>query len=339
MKLTRRQFNRLSALTGVAFIGQMQEEAIRAKTPVAIVKTLDRGSGFRKAIELLGGTNCEGKNVYLKCSYNSPDPYPATTHPEALRAAVEVLKEKGASKIILLERSGMGASRDVLERLRSFDLIRNLGIDFLPLEELSAGEWRRMDLPGSHWTNGVEIPAFLAQKPCILQVSNLKTHRFGGQFSASLKNSVGLTAKYSALNAQLNYMHELHASEHQCEMIAEINQLYSPDLVLMDAIQIFIKGGPESGELAHPGIIAASRDRVALDAVGLALLRQFGAGAPLNRGAIIEQKQLKRAVDLGLGIKSVKEIDLLTRDKESRSVADQIENVLKEKSEDLLNPK
>jgi uncharacterized protein (DUF362 family) len=331
MQITRRDFNRLSALTGIAFLGRIPEETAAGNTPVAIVKTKDRNSGFRKALELLGEPSYEGKDVYLKCSYNSPDPYPASTHPEALRAAVECIREKGSRKIILAERSGMGPTREVLGKLKMLDIIRQLGIVFLPLEELAAGEWQRMDLPGSHWTDGVEIPVFLAQKPCIVQVCNLKTHRFGAQFSASLKNSIGLIAKYSAIKMH-NYMSELHGSRFQCGMIAEVNQLYSPDLIVMDAIEAFVKGGPESGAVVYPEIVAASRDRVAIDSVGVALLRHYGAESPLNRGSIFEQEQLKRAVELGLGVKSGNEIQLIADDKESRSMAAQLENWLKEES-------
>jgi uncharacterized protein (DUF362 family) len=126
-------------------------------------------------------------------------------------------------------------------------------------------------------------------------------------------------------------MSELHASRYQCAMIAEANVAYSPDLVLMDAIQVFIKGGPESGELANPGIVAASRDRVALDSVGLALLHHFGAEVLASPGAILAQEQLRRAVELGFGIKSEKEILFLTQDTASKSMADQLEAVLRGK--------
>ena len=100
----------------------------------------------------------------------------------------------------------------------------------------------------------------------------------------------------------------------------------------MDALQIFINGGPESGELAHPGVIAASRDRVALDAVGLAVLRRFGAGPPLDRGAIFDQEQIKRAVELDLGVRSAKGIRLLTDDDQSRALASRLGNLLNESS-------
>lgn len=226
----------------------------------------------------------------------------------------------------------MGLTREVLGKLDTLELINQLGIAFLPLEELAVGEWQKIDLPGSHWTDGIEIPNFLVQKPSVVQVCNLKTHRFGGQFSASLKNSIGLIAKYSSINPQRNYMRELHASKYQCRMIAEVNQVFPTDLIILDAIQVFVSGGPESGELAYPEVIAASRDRVALDSIGLALLRHFGAGFPLNQGSVFQQEQLKRAVELGLGVKTEKDMILLADDNASRSIASQLENLLKEGS-------
>jgi uncharacterized protein (DUF362 family) len=333
MRITRRNFSRVSALAGIAFMGRLQGAPDETKTPVAIVKTTDRKSGFQKAVDLIGGVSYSGKDVYLKCSYSSPDPYPGTTHPDSLRAATALIKAKGGRRISLIERSGMGITREILGRLNTLELAQQLGIACLPLEELAAEEWHKADLPGAHWTDGIEIPKFLVQKPCVVQLCNLKTHRFGGQFSASLKNSIGLIAKYSSIGTRRNYMQELHASQYQCEMIAEVNLVLSMDLILMDAIEIFVKGGPESGELAYPGIIAASRDRVALDAVGLALLRNSGVGFPLNQGAILKQAQLRRAVELGFGIRSEKEITLVADDRGSRSMAFQLENLLQENSE------
>ena len=336
MPITRREFNRLSAMAGVAFLGRVQEgvqirqEAAEiGKAPVSIVKTADRQSGIRKAVELLGDTGFEKKEVFLKCSYNSPDPFPATTHPETLKAAVWLLREKGAREIILLERSGMGSTREVLNKLGTLDLIRELAIKFLPLEELENHEWKKADIPESNWKRGVEIPYFLGQNSCVVQICNLKTHRFGGQFSASLKNSIGLIAKHSSQDGY-NYMKELHASPDQRRMIAEVNYLYTPDLVIMDAVQSFISGGPESGELAESGVIAASQDRVALDAAGLAILLHSGAGAPLDRRSIFDNEQIQRAAELGLGARSAKEIRFMTADEAGRIFAIRLENLLAE---------
>ena len=88
MLISRRTFNRLSALAGIACLGQVEDEPDNATVPVAIVKTDDRKRGIPRAVALLGEMSYRGKDVYLKCNYNSADPYPASTHPETLRAAL-----------------------------------------------------------------------------------------------------------------------------------------------------------------------------------------------------------------------------------------------------------
>ncbi len=106
----------------------------------------------------------------------------------------------------------------------------------------------------------------------------LKTHRFGGHFTLSLKNSVGLAGKYLPGDGY-NYMQELHGSEHQRRMIAEINAAYQPALIVMDGVEAFVRGGPDRGDLVAANVMLAGTDRVAIDAVGVALAAPAGHDA------------------------------------------------------------
>jgi uncharacterized protein (DUF362 family) len=124
-------------------------------------------------------------------------------------------------------------------------------------------------------------------------------------------------------------MWELHGSPFQRQMIAEINSSYNPDFVVMDGLKAFVTGGPESGVVVEPNLLLASRDRVAIDAVGVAVLKLYGARGKIGEVAIFEQDQLKRAAELGLGIKSVEEINLKPLNSESQTEAERIEEVLK----------
>ncbi len=333
---TRRQFNANIAVAVVSLaMGQHRVFAREDRTPVALVKSADRGTAFGRVIESLGTIDCQGKDVYLKGNYNSADPYPASTHPEALSAVARILREKNCARLILVERSGMGQTNTIWGKLGIPDLVRKFDLDLLALENLPAAEWRHESRDGWHWNRGVEVPRFLKDGAFLVQITNLKTHRFGGQFSASLKNSIGLLAKRSQITSDAyNYMSELHSSPDQRLMIAEVNQLYTPALVLMDAIEVFVEGGPESGETVRACVVAASRDRVALDAAGVALLRINGAGSPLNRMAVFDQEQIKRAVELKLGAGSLEAIRFLTQDQASGALALQIGAVLSQKSED-----
>jgi uncharacterized protein (DUF362 family) len=121
-----------------------------------------------------------------------------------------------------------------------------------------------------------------------------------------------------------DYMGELHGSPNQREMIAEINTAYTPDLILMDGIKAFVKGGPADGEVVTPNLLLASSDRVALDAVGVAILRHFGTTKEVEEGAIFDLPQLARAIELSLGASSLHEITLQPLDNHSEQMAEAI---------------
>src|SRR5208337_174775 len=103
------------------------------------------------------------------------------------------------------------------------------------------------------------------------------------------------------------------------------NSKYRLDFVLMDGIKAFVTGGPEAGKLVEPNLLLASRDRVAIDAVGVAVLKLYGAKGKVGEAGIFEQDQLKRASELGFGVKSVDEIKLTPLNDETRVETEKIE--------------
>jgi uncharacterized protein (DUF362 family) len=121
-----------------------------------------------------------------------------------------------------------------------------------------------------------------------------------------------------------NYMSELHGSSHQRSMIAEINAVYNPALVVLDGVEAFIDDGPERGTKVWGDVILAGTDRVAIDAVGLAILRILGYNGIASQGPIFVQEQIRRAVELGLGIDGADKIEFVTDDSESSSYASQL---------------
>lgn len=78
----------------------------KSHTKVAVVKAKDRREGVRRSIELLDANPVKGKEVILKPNFNTADPFPGSTHPDTLRELIVYLKEMGAKKITVGERSG-----------------------------------------------------------------------------------------------------------------------------------------------------------------------------------------------------------------------------------------
>ncbi|MEQ9668610.1 hypothetical protein [Coleofasciculus sp. G2-EDA-02] len=72
----------------------------------------------------------------------------------------------------------------------------------------------------------------------------------------------------------------------------------------------------------------AGTDRVAVDAVAIAILRSLGTTDAVSSGSIWQLEQIQRAVELGLGASSAEQIELVTADSASQTMADQIRQLL-----------
>ena len=294
---------------------------------IALVKTADRAVGVQRAIDLLALNPARSLPVLLKPNFNSADPTPASTHPEIVRSLALALQGMGARSITIGERSGMGSTRQVMQQIGVFDLADELGLKTAVFDEIDEKEWVVHHANDFHWPDGFAVPRLLLDSPCVVQTCNLKTHRYGGHFTLSLKNSVGFAAKRVSSNG-INYMEQLHSSDYQRHMIAEINTVYEPSLIVVDGVDAFVSGGPDAGQLVHPEVILAGTDRIALDAVGVAILRLFGTTPEVSQGAIFAQDQIARAVELGLGIDLPTKIRCITGDVESQAYAETIAAVL-----------
>ncbi len=285
------------------------DNATRAR--VALVRSDNRSDGLRRLLALTGAPDVAGKHVVVKPNFNSADPAPGSTHPDVLRGVVQALQAAGAQRITVADRSGMGNTRQVMAQMGIDAMAEELGFDLVVLDELGAEDWEIIDVPGSHWSRGFPFPRLVGEADAVVQLCCLKTHRFGGHFTLSLKNTIGLVGKYLPGDSY-NYMNELHGSEHQRTMIAEANVPYAPVLVVMDGVEAFVSGGPDRGELVAAQVMLAGSDRVALDAVGVALLRHFGTTPQVAAGPVFAQEQIARAAELGLGIATAEQIDLVS---------------------------
>jgi uncharacterized protein (DUF362 family) len=297
-----------------------QGDPAPARSRVALVKDRDRATAIPLALALLGGAPVAGKRVLIKPNFNTADPFPASTHPDTLVALIGELRRMGAAEITIGERCGPPRTADVLDAKGIPDLCHRLGVGLIDFEELPPQRWVRVQPPGSHWRDGFDVAKPVLDADAVVSTCCLKTHAFGGVFSMSLKLSVGLTNKRN--------MRELHGSPDMRKLIAEINQAYAPALILMDGTDAFTDGGPSHGTLKHAGVILAGTDRVAIDAVGVAVLKDLGSNAAIMDTPIFRQEQIARAVELGLGVGRAREIEIVADDPASRRYGDRLTEIL-----------
>lgn len=316
------------AIVGCQKKSEIVQTTNQTAARIAFIKTNNRAEGVRRAFDLLNlKDRLKAKNLFIKPNFNSADATPGSTHNDTLEALFAQLRALEPASLSIGDRSGMGNTRAVMESKDTFKMATDFKAKSLVFDELKEEDWQFFNFKESLWQKGFALPKTVLQSDAIVQTCCLKTHRYGGHFTLSLKNSVGLAAKRVPGN-DYNFMTELHGSGNQRRMIAEINAAYKPALVVLDGVEAFTDGGPDTGKKVNSEVILAGDDRVAIDAVGVALLRHFGTTPEVARGKIFEQEQINQAVKLGIGIGSPNQIEFLTDDKESAEYVKKIQKLL-----------
>jgi uncharacterized protein (DUF362 family) len=237
---------------------------------------------------------------------------------------VEELWAMGAKTISLGERS-YPLTHEVMEQKGILPILEKLDVRVIDFDGLQENDWVELKPVQSHWVNGFRVARPILEAECLISTCCLKTHQFGGVFTMSLKLHVGVVP---TVRHGYEYMRQLHSSPHQRKMIAEINEPFRPKIVVLDGIEAFVDRGPATGKRARGEVFLASTDRVAIDAVGVAILKLLGSNESIMKPKIFEQEQIARAVELGLGAASPAEIELIPAGGQSREYGDRVVEIL-----------
>ena len=277
------------------------------KVLVAMVHGQDPAAMLRAGLDLIGGIErleLRGKRVVIKPNIVNDRPPPTTTSPSVIAAVVRAVREAEAADVTVADSSGIirfpTSENLVITGVRS--AAEAAGARVLALED---EPWVRVEPPGAK-----SLPRFYVSKPVydadvVINLPVVKTHQFA-HYSCSLKNLVGIT--HPRYRPSVTF---LAGNWH--ERIAELNLAVHPQLTIADATTVMIAGGPTSGTPAKADLLLLSGDRVALDAVGVALIRSFGAWPKVAGVSLWEQRQIKRAIELGLGIGGPEQLGLVSQ--------------------------
>jgi uncharacterized protein (DUF362 family) len=325
--MNRRDFIKTTGLAGGALFlgidgGKVMSET---KSSVAFVKTKNRKDGIKSLMKSFKTNPVKGKGVLIKPNFNTADLFPGSTHNDTLTALVEEIWKMGAKSISIGERS-YPPTQEVMEEMGILPILKKLNVEVINFDHLDKKDWVLFEPKKSHWAKGFRIARPILDAECLISTCCLKTHQYGGIFTLSLKLHVGVvpTSRHG-----YEYMRELHSSPHQRKMIAEINQPFKPALVILDAMEAFVDGGPMTGKRVEANMLLASADRVAIDAVGVAMLKYLGSNDAIMKKKIFEQEQIARAVELGLGASSPEGIEFFSIDEKSREDQNGIREILK----------
>jgi uncharacterized protein (DUF362 family) len=322
----RRDFLKAGGWAGVGMLLNLERSSAMGatKSRVSLVETADRREGVKTSIRTLDFNPVKGKAVLIKPNFNTADAAPGSTHNDTLAALIEELWSMGARTISLGERS-YPPTQEVMEQKGVLPLLKERNVTVINFDDLPSKDWVEVIPEKSHWKKGFRIARPVLEAECLVSTGCLKTHQYGGVFTHSLKLHVGVVP---TTRQGFDYMKELHSSPHQRKMIAEINQAFKPALVVLDGVEVFVDGGPMSGRRVQGNVFLASTDRVAVDAVGVAVLKSLGSNPAIMNSKIFDQEQIARAVELELGAASPADIELLSAAGAGRQLHKRLESIL-----------
>lgn len=291
-------------------VGMGYDESDRSKAlEAALAETI--GLGMIKA----------GQSVYLRVNSNSGDIYPYSTSPDTIIQIGGMLRDIGVTDIRIGDRSFWGDTGTVsnLSKNGITGAAKKIGTSAVAYEDNV--DW--VTLPAGstpNWKGSIRLPEPVTSADHHIILSCVKTH-FIAQITMSLKIALGLVhAEDRARDGNLKN----HDTKVLFKQTAQINQAFTPSLVITDGYKAVISGGPTKrdvpsgapssftgGITGDPKVFIVSTDRIAADVAGIAVLQTLSPDyEEVMATKPFENPQIKAAIAAGLGITDASAFDL-----------------------------
>jgi len=256
----------------------------------------------RLGVDLIGGINrveWKGRSVFVKPNCNSNDPYPRTTNPMVVKTVVEMLFEAGASEVKVGDSSNINYdTEDVMRDQGIWEAVEEAGGEVVLFDR---EEWVHMEIPNARWFKEAFIAKPILEAERLVELPVIKSHDAAG-FSMSMKLFVGAVHRDNRVDPRwIPSPKVLHSCGNIQEGIAELNQLFKPDLIVMDGTRSIVAGDPINGVVRDTNLIVTSGDRIVNDIVGLSVIKMYGLWPEVVEKDVWEQGQIRRGLELELG--------------------------------------
>ncbi|MBN1970388.1 MAG: DUF362 domain-containing protein [Candidatus Delongbacteria bacterium] len=133
----------------------------------------------------------KGDSVLIKPALNSPDPYPSTTHPLAVKVVAQELLKKGA-KVIIGDQSGIehvvhtaeglkkGSSIENFKKTGIYDACKDLDVKWVAFEQdgWNKGFIHESQPKATSWPNGFWITKWVKDVDHIINLPRISTSLF-----------------------------------------------------------------------------------------------------------------------------------------------------------------
>lgn len=208
----------------------------------------------KQTFRLLGGIDLfikKGERVLIKPNILSlrPPEDNVCTHIEVIRAVIRLVKDIGAVPLVGDNPGGSISFSKAYEASGLLALSKEEGFELCEVKSVKMH-------------NGIPIANYVFECDKIISLPKMKSHMLMG-LTGAIKNMYGVVP-----GLYKTQCHKLFPTQEEfAKVLVDVFELVKPNIVLMDGVIGMDKEGPSSGRLRHIGLLIASPDSVALDAV------------------------------------------------------------------------
>lgn len=300
---------------------------------VAIVKaaTYDRAMVKQQVQAVLDGIGgiydlAHGKKVAVKVNLTGgigAAPLPGTseietyiTHPEVVRALLELLRDAGAADVSIIEAAYEPESWTHYGYSTIWQATGARIVDlteFVPYTSFTT----MLSSTSPYFYSSFTVNPILTEVDTLISVSKMKCHNIAG-VTHSIKNLFGLVPyRFYTTNAGDHYRSGFHGADPGTRVPGVIIDLHSArpvNLALIDAVKTMEGGeGPWNNGVnpVQPGLLIAGRDPVATDSVATACMGFDPAAEYPNVPFLHGVNHLAMAARRGMGTNNLQQIQVV----------------------------
>jgi len=234
---------------------------------------------LKKAVELSDSLDVAGKTVLLKPNilFDSLPEKAITTHPVFLEAAIRIVREKGASRILVGDSPGLQMPGFSGKVSGIGETARKNGAEWVDFTK----EKIEVPCPEGKVTKSFTLTQAVREADLIISLPKLKTHQLM-QYTGAMKNIFGLVPSL----AKSPFHARFSSREAFAAMIVDLNLAVKPAFAFMDAIVGMEGNGPAAGNPRQIGLVMASSNLLALDVAATQIMGYPPAETPVNKEAL-----------------------------------------------------
>jgi uncharacterized protein (DUF362 family) len=207
-----------------------------------------------------------GQTVVLKPNVFCPRPAPTTTDPRVVVAVGELARQAGAGRIVVAEgrsistaryRPGQNSTRACFEATGMQQAVDAAGFESVYLEE---DEFVAVPLSGPQVLEAAHVARTVVEADVFINMPVMKIHSLT-VITMAVKNLHGIISDYDKL-----YQHRYH-DQALARKLTDLLRIRRIDLNVLDGLVASEADHAAEGLPVEMGLVFASRDAVALDAV------------------------------------------------------------------------